>query len=84
MDDARDAFAASCVSIVDVFNPELIVVGGSLARGQGERWLAPAREAVMRHGFLLAARRVRLVLSALGDDVGLVGGIVLVGSRGAG
>jgi len=84
MDDARDAFASSCIAIVDVFNPELIVVGGSLARGQGERWLGPARDAVSRRAFRLAARRVRVVPSQLGDDVGLLGAIVLVGSRAGG
>ena len=50
MRDARDAFAAACVGFVDVFNPDLIVVGGSLACGQGERWLHPARDAVARLG----------------------------------
>lgn len=81
MTDARDAFAAACVTLVDIFNPDLIVVGGSLARGQGERWLAPAREAVARFGFRLQARRARIVPSRLGDDVGLVGCLVLVTSR---
>ncbi len=81
MTDARDAFAAACVTLVDIFNPDLIVVGGSLARAQGERWLAPAREAVARFGFRLQARRARIVPSLLGDDVGLVGGLVLVTSR---
>ena len=81
LDDARDAFAAACITLVDVFNPALIVVGGSLAQGQGERWLAPARSAVERYGFRLAKQRVRIVPSQLGDDVGLVGGLVLVESQ---
>ncbi|OGN83967.1 MAG: hypothetical protein A2X23_07650 [Chloroflexi bacterium GWC2_73_18] len=80
---ARHAFAAVCVGLVDVFNPELIVVGGSLARAQGERWLAPARESVARHAFRIPARRARIVPAALGDDVGLVGATVLVRQRAA-
>jgi glucokinase len=79
--DARDAFAQACISLVDTFNPERIVVGGSLARGQGERWLGPAREAVARDAFRLARDRVTIVPAELGDDVGLVGGYVLVRSR---
>jgi predicted NBD/HSP70 family sugar kinase len=51
MDRARRAFAESCVSLVDVFNPQRIVVGGSVARNQGERWLAPARERVAAIAF---------------------------------
>ena len=81
---ARRAFAAGMVGIVDVFNPEVIVVGGSLAQGQGERLLAPARAAVAIEAFRVQAARVRLVPAELGDDVGLVGALGLVGSRLAG
>jgi glucokinase len=78
---ARRAFAAGMVSVVDLFNPQVIVVGGSLARGQGERLLAPARETIAREGFRVQAGRVRLVPAELGDDVGLVGALGLVGAR---
>jgi glucokinase len=81
MADAREAFALSCVSLANVFDPELIVVGGSVAVGQGERLLGPAREAVARQAFRRPGARVRIVPAALGDDVGLVGAVVLVGER---
>ncbi len=76
--DACDAFAQACVALVDVFNPALIVVGGSLAGGLGETLLGPARRAVAEHAFRMSAQRVRIVASELGDDVGLVGAAVLV------
>lgn len=82
MEEARRAFAAACVGWVDVFDPDLIVVGGSIARGQGERLLGPARETVAREAFRTPARRVRIVPAELGDDVGLIGGLVLVEARG--
>jgi glucokinase len=81
VDDACDAFAQACVTLVDLFNPELIVVGGSLAAGLGDRLLAPARETVAAFAFSMAARRVRIVPATLGDDVGLVGASVLVRDR---
>jgi glucokinase len=59
---------------VNVFNPELIVVGGSLAAAQGDRLLELARREVERVAFRAAAARVRIVPATLGDDVGLVGG----------
>lgn len=80
MASARDAFAVSCVSLADVFNPSLIVVGGSLAVGQGDRLLGPAREAVASRAFRRPAARARIVPAAL-DDVGLVGALVLVEER---
>lgn len=78
---ARAAFAAAIVGLVDVFTPELIVVGGSVARGQGERWLQPARDEVRRVAFRIPAARVRIVPAMLGDDVGLVGAVGLVAAR---
>jgi glucokinase len=81
MDEVRRAFAAAAVGWVDVFDPELIVVGGSIARGQGDGLLGPARDAIAQYAFRTPARRVRVVPAALGDDVSLVGGLVLVATR---
>lgn len=81
MADARDAFAQACVSFADVFDPDLIVVGGGLAVGQGDRLLDPARDAVRRLAFRLPAARVRIVPAALGPDVSLVGAGVLARER---
>jgi glucokinase len=77
---ARRAFAAAMVSIVDVFGPQAVIVGGGVAAGQGERLLGPAREAIARHAFRIQAARVRVVPAALGDDVALIGSVPLVGS----
>lgn len=81
MDHARRAFAAAVVGMVDVFAPEMIVVGGSIAAAQGERLLGPAREAVRATAFRTAGSRVRIVPAALGDEVGLVGALALVRLR---
>jgi len=78
METARRAFAIAAVSIVDVFNPQRIIVGGGVAAGQGERLLGPARAAVARYAFKRQAERVDIVPAVLGDDVGLVGGLSLV------
>lgn len=83
MGRARAAFAAAAVSLVDIFDPALIVVGGSLAQAQGERWLAPARAEVARVGFRIAAARARIVPAELGDDVGLAGAVPLVAAAAA-
>jgi glucokinase len=81
MRDARQAFAAAMVTIVDVFAPQRVVVGGGVAMGQGERLLGPAREAVARLAFRAQAAEVEIVPAALGDDVGLLGASALVDER---
>ena len=78
MDDARRALAAAIVTITDVFNPSIIVVGGGIAIAQGERLLAPARAALKQSRYSHQAKRVRVVPARLGDDVGLIGAISLV------
>jgi glucokinase len=84
MEYARRAFAAAVVSIVDVFAPRLVVVGGGVALGQGDRLLGPAREAVAAHAFREHARQVEIVQAALGDDVGLLGAVPLLEEAGLG
>jgi len=78
IDRAIRAFAASVVSIVDVFNPERIIVGGGVAEAWGEGLLQPARELVAATAFRVAGRRVQIMAAALGPDVGLIGALPLV------
>jgi glucokinase len=78
VDRAVRAFAAAVVSIVDVFNPARIIVGGGVAEAWGDGLLQPARELVARTAFRVQARRVELVAARLGPDVGLIGALPLV------
>jgi glucokinase len=81
MHHARRAFAMACAGFVNTFNPELIVIGGSIAEHQGDRLLDPARAEIKRGAFATPAARVRLVPAALGPDVSLAGAQPLVGAR---
>jgi glucokinase len=81
MESARRAFASAAVAWVDLFNPERIVVGGSIAEHEADRLLGPAVAAIEREAFRVPARRVRVLPAALGPDVSLVGALPLVTSR---
>lgn len=76
--EAIEAFAVAVLGFVNAFDPEVIVVGGGVARGLGERLLGPAREKVERHAIAPPARAARLVAASLGDDAGLVGCLPLL------
>jgi glucokinase len=59
-------------NLVNLFNPEMIVIGGGLSN-LGERLLDPVRRGIALHAFPTAVREVRVTLAELGDDVGIVG-----------
>ena len=65
---------AACVSM---FNPSLIVVGGSLALA-GEMLLAGVREAIYRRSLPLATQNLRIVVSQAGADAGVLGAAAMV------
>jgi len=59
-------------SLVNTFNPELIVIGGGFAAA-GELILAPARERMARESLPGMAELTRVVLAELGSDAGMIG-----------
>lgn len=70
------------VSILHLFNPEVIVVGGGVTK-TGELLFAPMRRAVHKHVMDEAyTEGLRIEQSALGDDVALVGAAALVATAG--
>ncbi len=80
LERARRAVAVAVVSIVNVFGPDVVILGGGITLAWGERLIAPARDAVAESAFRIQAERVRVVQAALGDDVGLIGTVPLVAS----
>jgi glucokinase len=59
-------------SLVNIFNPELVVIGGGFSAA-GDFLLEPARELVAREALSPARELVRIVRAELGTAAGLVG-----------
>lgn len=59
-------------NLVNIFNPELIVVGGGVSK-MGDLLLRQAREVVRERAFQLPARTVRIVRARLGSNSGIMG-----------
>ncbi len=59
-------------SLVNLFNPQMIVIGGGLSK-LGETLFDPVRRAVRRHAFRAAAQEAQVVPAQLGDKVGVLG-----------
>ena len=64
---------AAIGSLVNVFDPELVVVGGGFGAAAGSLVLDAAREAARREAIHPADKRLQVVPAELGQDAGLVG-----------
>jgi glucokinase len=75
IDDAAGYLGLGMANLVNLFNPQMIVVGGGVS-ALGEKLLRPARKSMKQHAFKLPAGTVHVVRSALGADSGLMGAAV--------
>jgi predicted NBD/HSP70 family sugar kinase len=78
--DAGEAVGRALSMLVNVLNPELVVVGGDLAPA-GAVLLEPIRAAIERHGVAPAAGAVRVTAGTLGDRAEVLGAAGLVLAR---
>jgi glucokinase len=67
--------AAAIASLVNAFDPDLVVLGGGLT-GAGDRLFVPLRELVATHSMPILGRRTPILPAALGAAVGVVGAAV--------
>jgi glucokinase len=71
---------AGLVSLVNIFNPEVIVVGGGAAAA-GDLLLGPARRVVARRALPPARDQVRVLPAVLGPEAGIFGAAALILAR---
>jgi len=69
---AGEYLGIGLANLVNLFNPELLILGGGVAN-MGELLLGPAERALRQRAFALPAGIVKMVPPALGDDPGLLG-----------
>lgn len=69
-------------NVVNVLDPEAVVIGGGIAERLQEDFVAPIRETAYKY-FLNSgeAKRVKIVAGSLGDNAGPLGAVVLARQR---
>jgi glucokinase len=72
LDGIGRRLGAGIGSLVNIFNPELVVIGGGFAAA-GDFVLDPAREILQREALAGAGYRVPIVRAELGTAAGLIG-----------
>ena len=71
------ALGESLASVINVLNPSVVAVGGSVAR-TGDHFLAAVREIIYKRSLPLATRSLSVVPATLGREQGIIGGASLV------
>ena len=64
---------AAVGSLINVFDPEVVVIGGGFGLAAGEQLLGPARSTILREALAPAGTTVQLALAELGTEAGMVG-----------
>lgn len=60
------------VNVVNIFNPEMVVIGGGMA-AMGETLVAPGRVMVEKRAYSINAQSARVVIGKLGNEAGVYG-----------
>lgn len=75
--EAANYLGVGLANLVNIFNPELIVIGGGLSK-MGDMLLKPARKVLKERAFKLPARTVRIARARLGSNAGIIGAAAYV------
>jgi len=70
-------FGVGLANLVNIFNPELILIGGGVAK-IGDLLLQPAIKVVKERAFSTSANAVEIKPAILGDDSGILGAVAFV------
>lgn len=59
--------------MINIFNPECIMIGGTFSRAASYYFLYPMRDAIRKYSLKLISNDVKVVTSKYGDDAGVFG-----------
>jgi len=66
--------------LINLFNPELIVLGGTLSKAK-DYLLLPIKSPVNKYSLILVSKDTKIKVSKLGDKCGIIGACMLVRSK---
>jgi len=81
--DAGHHIGVAVANLCNLFNPNMVVVGGTLAAA-GDLVIGPMRDAVDRYAITSAAHDVEVVAGVLGERAEVLGALALVFAEGDG
>lgn len=76
MRDTARFLGAAVANIINILNPEMVVIAGGVTRA-GDHLFEPLRAEVRRRAFRVAEERCRIVPGALTGTAGVVGAVAM-------
>ena len=77
VDEASQYIGVALANMVNMFNPEVVVLGGGVIEALGDDMLNEIVEVTRDYAMAGALDRVDIITSKLGDHAGITGGAVL-------
>jgi glucokinase len=71
--DACDNIGIGAANLINLLNPQAVILGGGLIEALGDRMLPRITKAAVAHTIAASPERVRIKDSGLGDDAGIIG-----------
>lgn len=68
-------------SLMNVFGPEIVIVGGGVAEALGDPWVEIVRTSAREQCLADPMNRIQIVRAALGDDAGILGAALMARER---
>jgi glucokinase len=81
LSQAANYLGVGLVNLVNIFNPEMIVLGGGMSE-LGDLFIDPAKRVVAERAFPVSAQTVRIVTAQLGNEAGVYGAAVFALEQG--
>jgi glucokinase len=68
-------------SLMNVFGPEVVVIGGGVTEALGEAWVERVRTTAREICLVDPTNKIRILPAALGDDAGMLGAALMARER---
>jgi glucokinase len=78
IEEAAEYTGIAVGNIINLFNPEVVVLGGGVINALGDEMLAIIIETAQDYALAGTGRGIEIMASKIGDDAGIVGGAALV------
>lgn len=77
VEEAAEYIGIACANVINLLNPEVIVLGGGVLQALEDEMLAIILETAHDYAMAGVDKGIEMVASKLGDDAGITGGAVL-------